>query len=144
MSKELKEATYKNTEPFDFKLSTWCKVVKIYDGDTVHVAFHFMDNIYRFIIRLAGIDTAEKRSKNPLEVKYAELGLNRLKELINDELVYLVVDGTGKYGRLLGYLYENEDCSKCYNNILIDEHLAYKYLGGHKKEFEEWYDKSLL
>ena len=97
-------------------------------------------------MRVAGVDTPEKRTRD-LEEK--ELGIdatNWLKEKLDgaiagdDDLVIRteLVGGVGKYGRLLGWLYIGGDAESSLNEQMIDEGYAWAYDGGtKKKDFEE-------
>ena len=96
-------------------------------------------------VRVAGVDTPEKRTRN-LEEK--ELGIDAtywLKEKLegaisgDDDLVIRteLVGGVGKYGRLLGWLYIG-DGAVSLNEQMITEGYAWAYDGGTKqKDFEE-------
>ena len=90
-------------------------------------------------MRVAGVDTPEKRTRN-LEEK--ELGIdatNWLKEKLegalagDDDLVIRteLVGGVGKYGRLLGWLYLG-DGNVSLNEAMIEEGYAHAYDGGTK------------
>lgn len=144
----LKNSTYKSTELFTLDgYETVCNVVKAYDGDSCHCVFFYNNKLCRFRVRLNGIDTAEKRSDDPLEVEHALKALNRFDELAgvdssNNKLVYIKCYGMDMYGRLLADLYPNsvkEENDTTINQILLDENLAYPYDGKKKKKFREWY-----
>lgn len=151
--------TFDNTENFSLKdRCVKCRVVDIYDGDTCTCVIPFNGNFYKFIIRLADIDTCELKSTNMAVKEHAykaRLRLYRLitKDMSNIELnisrkelrkklnanVYIVNLKCGdfeKYGRLLGWIYDinmtkyNYDTT--YNNILVQEKLATLYDGGTK------------
>ena len=90
-------------------------------------------------MRVAGVDTPEKRTRN-LEEK--ELGIdatNWLKKELEDVLAgddELIVrtelhGGVGKYGRLLGWLYVGDSDSSL-NEQMITEGYAHAYDGGTK------------
>jgi endonuclease YncB( thermonuclease family) len=67
--KYLETISYKETLPFVPPI-TYGKVIKVYDGDTITIASKLpYDNspIYRFSIRLLGIDSPEIKSKTPTE-----------------------------------------------------------------------------
>mgnify|MGYP003335816899 FL=1 len=97
------------------------------------------------LVRVAGVDTPEKRTRD-LEEK--ELGIdatNWLKAKLDgaisgdDDLVIRteLVGGVGKYGRLLGWLYIG-DAEQSLNELMIQEGYAWEYDGGTKqKNFEE-------
>ena len=120
--------------------------MKVLDGDTIDVLIDLgFDLFKKERVRIAGVDTPEKRTRN-LEEK--ELGIdatNWLKEKLdgaidgNDELSIRteLVGGVGKYGRLLGWLYIG-DGDVSLNEQMIDEGYAWEYDGGTKqKDFEE-------
>lgn len=70
----LKEVEYNDVPFFDFSgYKTWAKCVKLYDGDTATFAFYYHKKIYKHSMRLAGIDTAEIKSKDVKEVEIANL-----------------------------------------------------------------------
>ncbi len=115
------------------------------DGDTIDVLIDLGFDLYKKErVRIAGVDTPEKRTRN-LEEK--ELGIdatNWLKEKLDstiagdDELTIRteLVGGVGKYGRLLGWLYIG-DGNVSLNEQMIDEGYAWAYDGGTKqKDFE--------
>tara|TARA_B100000287_G_scaffold30107_1_gene28315 strand:+ start:3398 stop:3862 length:465 start_codon:yes stop_codon:yes gene_type:complete len=119
---------------------------KVLDGDTIDVTIDLGFDLYKKErVRIAGVDTPEKRTRN-LEEK--ELGIdatNWLKEKLestlagDDELTIRTElhGGVGKYGRLLGWLYVGEE-SVSLNEQMITEGYAWPYDGGTKqKDFEE-------
>jgi len=90
-------------------------------------------------VRVAGVDTPEKRTRNLEEKK---LGLDATKWLKDklegaidgdDELSIRteLVGGVGKYGRLLGWLYIG-DSDLSLNEQMITEGYAHAYDGGTK------------
>ena len=122
------------------------KIDKVLDGDTIDVTIDLGFDLYKKErVRIAGVDTPEKRTRD-LEEK--ELGIhatNWLKEKLegaisgDDDLVIRteLVGGTGKYGRLLGWCYIG-DAELSLNEQMITEGYAWSYDGGTKsKDFEE-------
>ena len=120
--------------------------MKVLDGDTIDVLIDLgFDLFKKERIRVAGVDTPEKRTRD-LEEK--ELGIdatNWLKEKLestlagDDELSIRteLVGGVGKYGRLLGWLYIG-DAEVSLNEQMIAEGYAWAYDGGTKqKDFEQ-------
>ena len=119
---------------------------KVVDGDTIDVTIDLGFDLYKKErVRVAGVDTPEKRTRN-LEEK--ALGLDAT-EWIKDHLegaidgdddliIRTELDGgVGKYGRLLGWLYIG-DATVSLNEKMIDEGYAWAYDGGKKnKNFEE-------
>tara|TARA_B100000927_G_scaffold236952_1_gene197692 strand:- start:52 stop:474 length:423 start_codon:yes stop_codon:yes gene_type:complete len=119
---------------------------KVVDGDTIDVTIDLGFDLYKKErVRVAGVDTPEKRTRN-LEEK--ALGLdatawikNKLEGAVDgddDLIIRTELDGgVGKYGRLLGWLYIG-DATVSLNEKMIDEGYAWAYDGGKKnKNFEE-------
>tara|TARA_B110000902_G_C14248045_1_gene565032 strand:- start:244 stop:654 length:411 start_codon:yes stop_codon:yes gene_type:complete len=127
----LKNCTCKNTQVFSFNnFKTKAKVVKVYDGDTIWVAFNYKGKYVRIKIRLYGIDTPELRSKHNLEKEKAIDAREYLKRMIFNKIITLECGKFDKYGRLLGKIY--------YNNIYVNQKmiemgLGIAYNGGTKK-----------
>ena len=122
------------------------EINRVVDGDTIDVTIDLgFDLFKKERVRVAGVDTPEKRTRD-LEEK--ELGIhatNWIKEKLDgaisgdDDLVIRteLVGGMGKYGRLLGWLYIG-DSQLSLNEIMIEEGYAWEYDGGTKqKNFEE-------
>ena len=122
------------------------EIKKVVDGDTIDVVIDLGFDIYKHErVRIAGIDTPEKRTRD-LEEK--ELGIHatnwmkdKLTETIKgDEELTIRTElkgGVGKYGRLLGWLYVG-DSTLSLNEQMITEGYAWAYDGGTKqKNFEE-------
>ena len=121
------------------------KIDKVLDGDTIDVTIDLGFDLYKKErVRIAGVDTPEKRTRD-LEEK--ELGIdatNWLKEklestLDGDDQLFIrteLVGGTGKYGRLVGWCYIG-DSEVSRNEQMITEGYAWEYDGGTKqKNFE--------
>ena len=119
---------------------------KVVDGDTIDVTIDLgFDLFKKERVRVAGVDTPEKRTRN-LEEK--ALGLDAtawIKDHLegaidgdDDLIIRTELDGgVGKYGRLLGWLYIG-DATVSLNEKMIDEGYAWAYDGGTKnKNFEE-------
>jgi micrococcal nuclease len=128
---------------YNFRVTS---IDKVLDGDTIDVTIDLGFDLYKKErVRVAGVDTPEKRTRD-LEEK--ELGIhatNWLKEKLDgaiagdDDLVIRteLVGGMGKYGRLLGWLYIGDD-QVSLNEQMITEGYAWAYDGGTKqKNFEE-------
>ena len=113
---------------------------KVLDGDTIDVTIDLGFDLYKKErVRVAGVDTPEKRTRN-LEEK--ELGIdatNWLKKELEDVLAgddELIVrtelhGGVGKYGRLLGWLYVGDETVSL-NEQMITQGYAHAYDGGTK------------
>ena len=91
------------------------------------------------------MDTPEKRTRDLEEKALGIDATNWLKKKLEDTIAgegdeltirTELVGGTGKYGRLLGWLYINEDAVSL-NEQMIEEGYAWAYDGGTKqKNFE--------
>ena len=116
------------------------KIDRVLDGDTIDVTIDLGFDLYKKErVRIAGVDTPEKSTRN-LEEK--ELGIdatNWLKKELedvlagDDELIVRteLVGGTGKYGRLLGWLYVGDE-QLSLNEQMIEQGYAHAYDGGTK------------
>ena len=122
------------------------EINRVVDGDTIDVTIDLGFDLYKKErVRVAGVDTPEKRTRD-LEEK--ELGIeatNWLKKALDgaiagddDLIIRTELDGgVGKYGRLLGWLYIG-DAEFSLNELMIEEGYAWEYDGGTKqKNFEE-------
>ncbi len=109
------------------------KVVKIYDGDTIHVVFTFKGELTRWKIRMEGYDSPEMRSKNKEEKIAALAAKDALVGKIGENRVKLVCGKFDKYGRLLGTIFIGDDNI---NTWMISEGYGYPYDGGTKMIFE--------
>ena len=121
------------------------EIVKVVDGDTIDVVIDLGFDIYKHErVRIAGIDTPEKRTRDLEEKKLGIDATNWMKGTLEDtingehELTIRteLIGGVGKYGRLLGWLYVGDE-EKSLNEQMIDEGYAWCYDGGTKrKDFE--------
>lgn len=122
------------------------EIVKVLDGDTIDVIIDLGFDLYKKErVRIAGVDTPEKRTRDLEEKALGEDATNWLKEQLDgaisgeDDLVIRteLVGGMGKYGRLLGWLYIGDE-TESINERMIQQGYAWKYDGGtKKKDFQE-------
>jgi endonuclease YncB( thermonuclease family) len=122
------------------------EINRVLDGDTIDVTIDLgFDLFKKERVRVAGVDTPEKRTRDLEEKALGIDATNWLKEKLegalagDDDLVIRteLVGGVGKYGRLLGWLYLG-DGSLSLNEQMIEEGYAWEYDGGTKqKNFEE-------
>lgn len=152
---KIHECDYENTPSFSLENNIYvAKVVDIYDGDTVTCAINIFGKYYKFNVRLSGIDTCEMQSKNREKALEARMRLfdlvtgnkgvvfdrNLPRKNLRDKLkqskclVWIRCGPFDKYGRLLGWLYDYEDLEmeNSFNNVLVNEKLAYPYFGDKK------------
>ena len=143
------------TNCYNFRVVSIDKVV---DGDTIDVTLDLGFDICKSErVRVAGIDTPEKRTRD-LEEK--ELGIDatewleyKLEGAISGEEDLVIrtelKGGVGKYGRLLGWLYigypkcdEGCDCEchkqKSLNEEMVEHGYAWEYDGDTKTKDLEY------
>ena len=122
------------------------EINRVVDGDTIDVTIDLGFDLYKKErVRVAGVDTPEKRTRDLEEKALGIDATNWLKQKLEDTIdgeYELTIrtelkGGVGKYGRLLGWLYVgDEDVSL--NEDMIEEGYAWAYDGGTKqKDFEE-------
>jgi endonuclease YncB( thermonuclease family) len=144
----------KKTPKFSFQdLETECRIVSLYDGDTINIILPLTtnDNIgYRFSCRLNGIDTCERKNTNSVLKQISEKSIiclyenitgkklpkdkifKDLEEIIEkdlDENVYLLKVKCyqfDKYGRILLDIFLKDNTV---SKLLLDNKLAYPYFG---------------
>jgi micrococcal nuclease len=116
------------------------QVHKVVDGDTIDANIDLGFNVsLAKRVRLAGIDTPESRTRN-LEEKALGLEskewLKKALEGAKDILIKTELpDSTEKYGRILGWLYINDEQTSL-NEQMIQQGYAWSYLGDTKvKDF---------
>ena len=122
------------------------KINRVVDGDTIDVTLDLGFSLTKKErVRIAGVDTPEKRTRDKEEKALGIDATNWMKEKLTetikgeDELVVRteLVGGVGKYGRLLGWLYIGDD-EFSLNEQMITEGYAWAYDGGTKqKNFED-------
>lgn len=133
---ELLRSTWSNTTPYIPNLN-YGRIIKCYDGDTCTIVakLHPEEPVYRFSLRLNGIDAPEIKSKNVNEKHAAKFVKNKLCEKILNKFVYLKNVNTDKYGRILcDVFYENENV----NQWLIKKKYVVTYDGGKKICPDDW------
>ena len=122
------------------------EINRVLDGDTIDVTIDLgFDLFKKERVRIAGVDTPEKRTRDLEEKALGIDATNWLKQKLEDTIAgdgdeltirTELVGGMGKYGRLLGWLYINED-TESLNEQMITEGYAWEYDGGTKqKDFE--------
>jgi len=122
------------------------EINRVLDGDTIDVTIDLGFDLYKKErVRVAGVDTPEKRTKDDEEKALGYDTTHWLEEKLDgaikgeDDLIIRteLVGGVGKYGRLLGWLYIG-DAEVSLNEQMIEEGYAWAYDGGTKqKDFEE-------
>ena len=122
------------------------EINRVVDGDTIDVTIDLGFDLYKKErVRIAGVDTPEKRTRDLEEKALGIDATNWMKEKLEgaidgeSELTIRteLKGGMGKYGRLLGWLYIGDE-EVSINEQRITEGYAGSYDGGtKKKDFEE-------
>ncbi len=116
------------------------EINRVLDGDTIDVTIDLGFELYKKErVRIAGVDTPEKRTRNLEEKALGIDATNWLKgklesTIAGDDQLFIrteLVGGVGKYGRLLCWLYIGDD-SVSLNEQMIEEGYAHAYDGGTK------------
>jgi len=120
------------------------EVNKVVDGDTIDVTIDLGFGIYKKErVRIAGIDTPEKRTRDLEEKALGIDATNYMKDRLNgvlhgDEELTIRTElkgGVGKYGRLLGWIYSTDgDPELSINEEMIKFGYALEYDGGTKNK----------
>ena len=110
------------------------QVLRVVDGDTVDVLIDCGFSTFRKErVRLYGIDAPESRTRDKIEKAAGLAAKARLQELIKNTekkvIIKTELDKKGKYGRILGVIWD-ENKKKNFNNMLVSEGHAKKNLRG--------------
>ena len=117
------------------------KVENVVDGDTIDVLIDLgFDILFQSRVRLAGIDTPESRTRDLAEKALGLESKEYLKKQLKDAKSVVIktekMDSSEKYGRILGWLYINDD-TESINDKMINDGYAWGYMGDTKvKDFE--------
>ena len=120
---------------------------RVVDGDTIDVTIDLgFDLSIKQRVRVAGVDTPEKRTRDLNEKKLGKDATywleDKLDDAVNDGFdlsirTELDKGATGKYGRLLGWIYVGSEV-RSLNEQMVEEGYAWEYDGGTKqKNFED-------
>ena len=117
------------------------EVKNVVDGDTIDVVIDLgFDILFASRVRLAGIDTPESRTTDKAEKSLGLESKEYLKKNLKDAKPIVIktekMNSSEKYGRILGWLYINND-TESINDKMINDGYAWGYLGETKiKDFE--------
>ena len=126
------------------------KVIKVYDGDTITVAAFAHSHVFsppevfRFAVRLLGIDAPEKSTHHAEEKRLALESQAALSNLIMNKIVRLHTHGVDKYGRLLCDVFVDNsenglgEGETHLNEWMLASKYAVAYDGGTKHRPSEW------
>jgi micrococcal nuclease len=116
-------------------------ITNVVDGDTIDVDIDLgFDITFSSRVRMAGIDSPESRTTNKAEKVLGLEAKDYLKKKLKDAKSIIIktekMDSSEKYGRILGWLYINDD-KVSVNDHMINDGYAWGYLGETKvKDFE--------
>ena len=116
-------------------------VSNVVDGDTIDVVIDLgFDISFSSRVRLAGIDTPESRTTDKAEKVLGLESKEYLKKKLKDAKKVVIktekMDSSEKYGRILGWLYLDDDTVSV-NDHMINDGYAWGYLGDTKvKDFK--------
>ena len=122
-------------DPFLYK----CVISRIVDGDTVDVDIDLGFGIWlrKERVRVAGIDTPEKRTKDKIEKQFGLAATAKAHTLIPEGTNCIIRtrrDKAGKYGRTMGdFVLED---GTLYTANMIESHHAVVYEGQAKADVE--------
>ena len=118
------------------------EVVKVVDGDTVDVILDLGFGLFKKErVRIAGVDTPEKRTRNLKEKKLGNDATAFAEEWFSEGDITIRTEKDGKYGRMLGWCYKGDEC---FNHKLIDDGFAWTYMGGTKIDANDMASLMLL
>lgn len=140
-----KNCTDENTPYYTYEgVKKKVKVLRVIDGDTVDIAYHHEETnkIFKYRVRLYGIDTPEKRPpKNDpnrdKEIAASKRSSSALTDYLqkNDNIVLALFYKPDKYGRLLCTFYDK--CGEDINKWMVSQGFAYEYFGKTKQKYKE-------
>jgi len=122
-------------DPFLYK----CVIQRIVDGDTVDIDIDLGFGIWlrKERVRVAGIDTPEKRTRDKVEKVFGLAATAKAHTLIpegSECIVRTRRDKAGKYGRTMGdFVLED---GRLYTSIMIETRHAVPYEGQAKADIE--------
>jgi endonuclease YncB( thermonuclease family) len=128
---------WEDTVEFTFPIQEGV-VIKVYDGDTITIAAklpYIESPLYRFPVRLNGLDTPELKGNTDDEKTAAKQARDALSQLVLHKKITLKNVQNEKYGRILADVYLD---NLCINDWLIKERFAVKYDGGAKQIPASW------
>ena len=120
----------------DYKYRAYVK--DVYDGDTITIACklpHENSPIYRFSVRINGIDCPEIKTSNKTEKECAVIAKTTISHLVLHKIVHLQNVKLEKYGRILADVTID---NISLGDMLCECHLAVKYDGGTKISPNDW------
>jgi micrococcal nuclease len=103
----------------------YCKVLEVYDGDTVTLCFKFRNAYFKKRCRLYGINAPEITTKNKEEKEQGYKSKDFLTGILLNQIIYFHCYGWDKYGRLLGIIFKGDEDV---NDMMIKKGFAVRYM----------------
>jgi endonuclease YncB( thermonuclease family) len=138
------DSTDENTPYVSYEnMKRTVKVLRVVDGDTLDIALYQDDTrkIFKYRIRLYGIDTPEKKplKSNPnreQEMAAAKKASQAMRDKLAEtqNIATILFYKPDKYGRLLGTIYDKKGTD--INQWMIDQGHAVSYFGKTKTAFD--------
>ena len=122
-------------DPFLYR----CVIQRIVDGDTVDIDIDLGFGIWlrKERVRVAGIDTPEKRTRDKIEKMFGLAATAKAHTLIpegSECIVRTRRDKAGKYGRTMGDFVMTD--GRLYTEVMVETHHAVPYEGQAKADVE--------
>ena len=114
----------------------YCKVVKVYDGDTITVNMIVNNKLAQFNVRLLGYDTPEIRTSNKEEKDRATVCRDFLADILLDRIVTIHCAKFDAFGRLLATVFIDRHDKVSVNDRMLKEGYGLAYTGGKKPEHD--------
>lgn len=144
MGSGLSKATFERTPTYTLAgVRTRCKVLRVYDGDTLYVAIQIHGSVWKYKVRMLGYDSPEMK---PLlsapnragEIVAAHAAKHYLEQLLARKTVEAEFHGYCKFGRPLVNLYARRPGWICpppfelVNKQMVESGHGVPYTGGKK------------
>jgi endonuclease YncB( thermonuclease family) len=110
------------------------KLYQFYDCDSFYMTILLDDKPTSFKCRLLGLDSAEMRSKDPVEKALAVEARDRMRQLADESVCMVKCFAFDKYGRVLVQVTLPDGVDLCTN--ILQEKLAFPYDGVAK--YTQW------
>ncbi len=117
------------SKPFTVEYKGPCKLIDIYDGDTIKAEFPIdNENSKKYIwkCRLYGINSPEIKTKNSEEKSKGLLSKDHLHSLLTNKELMIECKGLDCFGRVLCILFSN-DIKGNINDLMIKDGFAVEY-----------------
>ena len=111
-------------------------VNRVIDGDSIecYAYCESSKNIYKYNVRVYGVDTPEMRSRDPEEKKAARAAKEVVKQACEKSIVYLSDVSYDKFGRILARVLM--EGGKSLDKLIIESKHGIEYFGGKKSKFK--------